>query len=229
MTSPSAGLYVISTPSLKRSKEYFEPLNFVCEEVDGGLHIYDSSMHFYVEEKSTVRPGLKFQVNDVQEFVQTSGLSFKEVNGEWLTTDNGVWIRVVDSPLPSVKADTKATSVLGTFAGISIETFDISQSMECYSKFGFTKTMGSEESGWVAMEREDGMGLSLMKYGSCPHLFFNPSLTYFNSGKNPEIIKELRQRNIPLAQEIDHFNDQGIVDNVILQEPGGTGIFVFND
>jgi hypothetical protein len=68
-----------------------------------------------------------------------------------------------------------------------------------------------------------------MAYGSSPHLFFNPSLTYFNGKNNLAVIESLRESGIPLAQEITHFNDKGIVDNVILQDAGGLGIFVFSD
>ena len=53
--------------------------------------------------------------------------------------------------------------------------------------------------------------------------------TYFNSGRNPEIIAELRSAGVPLTEEITVFNERGDVDNVIVRDPGGTGFFVFND
>ncbi|MFK8104239.1 MAG: hypothetical protein AB8G15_17055 [Saprospiraceae bacterium] len=68
-----------------------------------------------------------------------------------------------------------------------------------------------------------------MKAFACPHLFFNPSLSYFNGKENLAIITELRARKIPLTEEITFFNPEGIVDNVIVRDPGGLGFFVFSD
>jgi len=73
------------------------------------------------------------------------------------------------------------------------------------------------------------MGVSIMKPNMCPHLFFNPSLTYFNGGKNPEIIEAIRKLDIPITEEITYFNKEGLVDNIIIRDPGGYGFFIFND
>ena len=71
--------------------------------------------------------------------------------------------------------------------------------------------------------------ITLMKPMTCPHLFFNPSMTYFNGKKNLSIIEKIRQLNIPIAEEITHFNNEGIADNMIIRDPGGYGFFIFND
>ena len=68
-----------------------------------------------------------------------------------------------------------------------------------------------------------------MAANSCPHLFFNPSLTYFNSGRNPEVIAGIRAAGIPISEEITIFNKEGRVDNIIIRDPGGYGFFLFND
>jgi hypothetical protein len=69
-----------------------------------------------------------------------------------------------------------------------------------------------------------------MKPFSCPHLFFNPSLTFFNGKENnPKVIQKIRDLNIPITQEITAFNEEGLVDNIIIRDPGGLGFFVFND
>ena len=68
-----------------------------------------------------------------------------------------------------------------------------------------------------------------MKTGSCPHLFFNPSLTYFNGAKNLSIIQQIKTLQIPITEEITHFNKEGIVDNIIIRDPGGLGFFLFSD
>lgn len=76
---------------------------------------------------------------------------------------------------------------------------------------------------------DDGFVISLMKPFSCPHLFFNPSMTYFNGKDNLAVIRKIREAGIPITQEITAFNTEGIADNVILRDPGGYGFFVFND
>ena len=44
----------------------------------------------------------------------------------------------------------------------------------------------------------------------CPHLFFNPSLTYFNGKEgNPKVITAVRDAGIPITEEITHFNREG--------------------
>jgi hypothetical protein len=87
-----------------------------------------------------------------------------------------------------------------------LETTDIVKFIKVWQNLGFKKTMGSLEQGWITFQNGDGMGVSLMKPMSCPHLFFNPSLTYFNGKKNPEIIQKIRELGVPIAEEITHFN-----------------------
>ena len=58
---------------------------------------------------------------------------------------------------------------------------------------------------------------------------YNPSLTYFNGGKNLPVNAAIREAGIPITEEITHFNEDGIVDNVILRDPGGYGFYIFND
>jgi len=73
------------------------------------------------------------------------------------------------------------------------------------------------------------MAVSFMQPNSCPHLFFNPSMTYFNGKNNLPIIAKIREAGIPITEEITHFNQEGIVDNIIIRDPGGYGFFIFSD
>ena len=52
---------------------------------------------------------------------------------------------------------------------------------------------------------------------------------YFNGKNNLEIIEKIRSEGIEFTQEITEFNKEGIVDNVILRDPGGYGFFLFSD
>lgn len=118
--------------------------------------------------------------------------------------------------------------LIGNFAGLSLETTDMHRSSQIYQAIGFRNMGGSAEAGYVSLAL-DNFGISLMRPLSCPHLFFNPSMTYFNGGNNLAVIAKIREAGIPVAEEITHFNTEGIVDNVIIRDPGGYGFFVFND
>ena len=120
-------------------------------------------------------------------------------------------------------------SILGNFAGLSLETAAFSQTVSFWEILGYQRATGGETQGWMTLEKEDSVSVSIMQKGSCPHLFFSPSLTYFNGGKNLENIAKIRDAGIEITQELDCFNDEGIVDNVIVRDPGGTGLFIFND
>ena len=76
-----------------------------------------------------------------------------------------------------------------------------------------------------------GMGdsISLLQAQQCPHLFFNPSLTYFNGSRNPKIIESIKKHNIEITEEVTEFSSKGEVDNIILKDSGGLGFFIFND
>ena len=123
----------------------------------------------------------------------------------------------------------ESTALPGNFMGLSIEAVDVKKTVEFWQVLGYEKTMGSIEQGWIAFQNGSSIGISIMKPLICPHLFYNPGLTFFNSGKNLPIIEKIRAAGIPIAEEITVFNKEGIVDNVVLCDPGGLGFFVFND
>jgi hypothetical protein len=95
---------------------------------------------------------------------------------------------------------------------------------------GFDKTYGNGEQGWLSLQNENGFSISLIALFSCPHLFYNPSLSYFNGKEGkPKVILQIRDLKIPITEEITAFNNNGIVHNIIIRDPGGLGFFVFND
>jgi len=54
-------------------------------------------------------------------------------------------------------------------------------------------------------------------------------LTYFNGKQNLKVIEQIRNNGISITEEITHFNKEGIVDNIIIRDPGGYGFFIFSD
>ncbi len=124
---------------------------------------------------------------------------------------------------------THSTGITGNFAGISVEAFDIESTVKFWKALGFEMTQGDIEQGWATFSNGSAVDVSLMTANMCPHLFFNPGLTFFNSGENLENIRLIREAGIPITEEITHFNKEGVVDNIIINDPGGLGFFVFND
>lgn len=123
----------------------------------------------------------------------------------------------------------KKPSLLGVSSGICLECLDLASSVNFYKELGLNILMGSIEQGWLSLGLEETTLLSLMSWGSCPHLFLNPSICYFNGEKNLSVIEQLRALEVPIKEELKIFNTEGDVDNVIIEAPGNIGVFVFND
>lgn len=150
-------------------------------------------------------------------------------DGYLLGDPSGVYIYLSEGKLNvDFTLKEKSFGIIGNFAGLSLETADINRSSQLYQAIGFRNMGGSPEGGYVSLALEN-FGINLMRPLSCPHLFFNPSMTYFNGGNNLAVIAKIREAGIPITEEITHFNKEGIVDNVILRDPGGYGLFIFND
>ncbi len=154
--------------------------------------------------------------------------------GHGVVDPSGVWIYLTEGhggETPVVEGQ----SLLGNFSGVSLETADLAASIELWRVLGFPAEEapnGGEpaaDRSWVTGTSASGFPVTWMRPRMCPHLFFNPSLTFFNSGNNLAVIEALRAAGVEPTEEITLFNDAGIVDNVIVRDPGGYGFFVFND
>ena len=224
------------TPNLQASIDFYESIDFKVISRKGEkdpAFVTDGKALIEINPTRTARAGVKIYSKSLAPLTGNIGLFGKVLDiegGKLISAPSGVWVYMMEAELPvDFTAEEKSFGLVGNYMGVSIETTDFENSAAFWQAMGFSIGMGTIEQGWVALFHESGFGVSLMKAGSCPHLFFNPSLTYFNSGGNPEIIAEIRKRNVPIAEEITVFNKEGIVDNVILRDPGGLGFFVFND
>jgi hypothetical protein len=225
---------IIHTPtnSLNNSVNFYTALGYQRMSVEPCL-FRDGDAIIEVNQDRYARAGIKLvreswedrlsALDDVVNLITTK-------DGVMFSDPSGVWIYLSMEGLPFAIPKSKVTqSILGNFAGISIETGDFQRSLKVYEALGFSVSSGTVEQGFVSLSCEGSCPVSLMQPLSCPHLFFNPSMTYFNGGNNPAVIENIRRTGIPIAEEITHFNKEGLVDNVILRDPGGYGIFVFND
>lgn len=224
---------VIHTPvnSPEQSYAFYESLGF--KQVSDSPRVYtDGKAIIEVNPDRFARPGMKcFKASWQREAEQLRTVTNVVAisNGYLFSDPSNVWIYLIEGePGYDTTTGEKSFSTLGNYAGLSFETTDVQRSQMIYTILGFTRTSGSAEQGWASFER-NGFTISLMAPLCCPHLFFNPSITYFNGGNNLPVIAKIRELNIPITQEIAHFNKEGIVDNIIIRDPGGYGFFVFND
>ncbi|MCW9706699.1 hypothetical protein [Fodinibius salsisoli] len=220
----------IHTPAnnLKDSLYFYRKLNFtvLSEESptivsDGTLCIEISTDHFARRGIKLVSQSWEQTINKLKEVT-----TIKKTDSGYLLSDvSGTWIYLVEEANELNVELPNSKSALGNNMGISIETIDIKKSTEIWMTLGFSRS--SEE--WPSFTNEDGVTVTFYEPNSCPHLFFNPSLTYFNGDENLQIIEYIRSQQIPITEEITYFNEQGIVDNIVLRDPGGLGFFLFND
>lgn len=223
--------YVIQTPtsSLDKSKTFYQSLRF-SELADGDEQLWtDGKVLICINPVRTARTAIRIfgdwesAIDGISQRTYVSSAN----NVHTFSDPNGVHISL--EPPRSIEVPGEPASVLGNYAGVSIETTDFQRTVEFWTLLGLEQSSGDEAQGWVSLSREGGPEISVMKTGACPHLFFSPGLTYFNSGKNLENIAEMRAAGVEIFEEITAFNSEGLADNVILQDPGGTGFFIFND
>lgn len=227
---------IIQTPTrdLKESLEFYEKLNFKVISKANPTVVTDGKAIIEINPNRHARAGIKLfkedWTNDVKELPEH--ISIVRIEEGYLLSDaSGMWIYLINgSFMPkSAFAQDISSSTLGNYAGISVETIGFKRSADLFTALGFKSTAGGYEQGWESFKNKDGMVISLMKPMVCPHLFFSPSLTYFNGENNLSIIDAVRDLHIPIVEEITYFNKNGDVDNIIIKDPGGLGVFLFND
>ncbi|MES2138749.1 MAG: hypothetical protein V4511_03520 [Bacteroidota bacterium] len=226
---------IIHTPTNKIEKSYsfYEKLGFKVISKENPLIVTDGKAIIEVNPDRFAREGIKLfkkswasEVTNLKELTSLINLS----NGFLFFDPSGIAIYLIESDFnfPFMVADSSFSS-LGNFAGLTLETADIKRSFTIYEILGFAKNMGAVEKGFVGLIGGDNFNIVLMSPLQSPHLFHNPSLTYFNGKNNMAVIKKIRELNIPITEEISTFNKEGIVDNIIIRDPGGYGFFIFSD
>lgn len=226
---------ILHTPTneLKQSEEFYEKLGFQ-RMLNGDSVLYtDGKAIFEINPDRYARAGVRmYKESWIEEIGKLRELTTvtRMKDGTYLLSDaSGVWIYLTEGePQFEYASSNTSFSVLGKYSGLTLETTDFARSAAVYEILGFKLVSGGQDKGWAAYSN-GSFELSIMPAMSCPHLFFNPSVSYFNGGKNLPVIEKIRSLGIPITEEITLFNKEGIVDNIIIRDPGGYGFFVFND
>ena len=224
---------VTPTPALQDSLNFYQRLGFKTLKNEDSAWVSDGQVLIEINPDNKTRAGVKLYRDSWDDVVPgleaVTSIQTNETNMV-LGDPSGVCLYLETGPGPDFElSEAKSEETLGNYAGLSLETPDFDRSAEFWSALGLKQTCGALEQGWVVYSEPDGLGVSLMKFASCPHLFFNPSLTYFNGGNGLPVIERLRANGVEFAEEVTHFNKEGLVDNAILRDPGGYGFFIFND
>lgn len=225
---------LVHTPArvLFDSIHFYQKLGFELLFESPMVVLADSQFMVELNPDPFARPGLKLIKEDwSSELTQLKEITtIYEINSGYLIDDNnGCRVYLIEGePSRQLSEMASAKCMLGSFSGLSLETFDMQSSLNFWTVLGFETVYGTPEDSYLVTKNES-FSVSFMKPLTCPHLFFNPSLTFFNSGKNLEVIEKIREAGIQITEEITVFNEQEIVDNVIIRDPSGYGFFVFND
>ncbi|OHX64063.1 VOC family protein [Flammeovirga pacifica] len=221
-------IQTITTEQLK-SVDFYSSLNYEIVQNDHESWAVSSASQILIGNNKQDRLGLVlFDINATSQLQKANYQVHSQEDSTVCIAPSGVKVFIKNTPPPEFSS--KNDLLPGQCMGISIETPSMEASIQFWETLGFQISMGEASQGWVAMSHANGTMISLMKYGMCPHQFFNPSLTFFNGKEgNPKIIQAIKDKNIPIAEEITHFNENNEVDNIILKDPAGIGFFIFND
>lgn len=221
------------TPNPEWSRDFYTKLKFSVVEHEHRTLYTDGKVLVEVNPSRYARAGIRLLAESWYDTVGSLAetVNITELEDGYLIADpSNVWVYLEETEEEiDFSPQDHSSSLAGNYAGLSFESPDFPRSVAFWTALGFSLSFGDAQSGFAGLTNKDEMTISLMKPNSCPHLFFNPSMTYFNSGKNPEIIEKIREAGIPITEEITHFNKEGLVDNIIIRDPGGFGFFIFND
>ncbi len=222
-----------ATGNFKKSKCFYERLEFEVLSQESPFIVSDGKAIVEVNPENFARNGVKLYGADLGKLKESlKGITaITEYEDGILASDpNGVKVYATNESLDlDFEPKEKSFGMTGNFAGLSIEAVDTRATADFWMALGFKHMQGDVEKGFAVYSNDSTVGISIMGANMCPHLFFNPGLTYFNAGKNLTVIGKLREAEIRFTEEITVFNDDGVADNAIINDPGGLGFFIFND
>ncbi|MEM9895164.1 MAG: hypothetical protein AAF789_02230 [Bacteroidota bacterium] len=222
------------TPDSLESRRFYEKLKFTEVSKAPNQLFTDGQVLIEINTNRYARAGIRFHRSSWQqelERLRTITVVHQFPDYHLLSDGNGCWIYLLESKSTETIAPIGElpNSILGSYAGVSLETTDLSRSIDIWSALGFELQERAKNNAYVTLINKDDFRITIMQPNNCPHLFPSMSITYFNGANNAWHIEQVREANVPLAEEITHFNKENKVDNLLLRDPGGLGIFVFND
>ncbi len=224
-----------AAPRHHDSHDFYKKMGFVNRFSNESITVFsDSQMDIIIRHHASARHGFTVYADDLDPLLASIPFAKFELDGGVLIADpNGVkcWLYNANDH-PELLADKPENkNRMGTCYGAGIESVHFDASIAFYAYLGYKPTsVVTDQSQYITLSREDGIDITLYKPGICPHAFYNPSLTYFNGKEgNKRVIEDLRKSGITFREEITLFNEEGLVDNIIVSDPAAFHSFIFND
>ncbi|MEQ9415542.1 MAG: hypothetical protein RIF39_17025, partial [Cyclobacteriaceae bacterium] len=158
---------LVHTPTndIKKSLEFYQKLEFKVVTDKTLTLVTDGKALIEINPNRFARAGVKlFKKKWTKEVTRLKKLTVvhKTKEGFLLSDASNVWIYLVEGESKIKTKPAKASySVLGNYAGLSLESLDIVQSVAVWKALGF-ETNGSPDQGWVACKNEDDLMVNIM-------------------------------------------------------------------
>ena len=181
---------------LNQSIVFYEKLGFKIQTLGTRIIALDAQSCIEINPERTARVCIQqHQSNWNKTLLNLKSHTpiIKTKKGYLITDHNGIWIKLIVETWDEKITSLNYKSLLGNYAGVCIETLEVSKSYEFWNLLSFSSKSKDFSKGWIEMKSEVGDSISLIKAQQCPHLFFNPSMTYFNGSHNLEIIESIKK------------------------------------
>lgn len=150
---------------------------------------------------------------------------YDQENEASFTSPDGLSVRLISKDTSKMhRPDGTPLSRCGRFYEASIETSSVDSSIDFWSKLGFALQFRDPPTARWATLSDENLRLGVYEYGTCPHKFKNPSLTYFEPDMSRRI-EEFKREGIKFEQELP--NKEGKINDAILESPDGQYFFLF--
>ncbi len=174
---------IVESPSrnLNVSIAYYKQLGFHCKPFKQGWLCHAKQLTILLNPDPYSRPCIHL---------------FETEEDSLGVSPSGTWVKQLTEKGTAVNTETESS--LGNYAGVCLETLDLKASFNFWQDKGFQGTFDPTNS-WCTLTHKTGDSISLLKAHSCPHLFTNPALAFFNGQKNKAIIQGIRKLALPIG------------------------------
>lgn len=189
----------------------------------------DGTVIIRLDQEQAFGPGLLYYSGDPDH-----GLPFSDVipsapddemTMEWVDP-NGVSVAVAGAPVSGIPAMISVENpAFGEFYEVSIMTKDFNESYHWWLEAGFELTYGNPATDNFLTMSDGLINIGLYRPGSCPHIFNNPAITYFDAHMKEKLVIA-KSKGIDFAQEIP--NREGNITDGIVETEEGYHVFLFS-
>lgn len=224
----------VHTTDYQASLSFYENLGFKKvggDATDGeSTFLSDGILLLLLKTGSESHSELTYFTDNLKEMLEglealRINFSRKEPDEASFTDPSDLGVRLLQADVSKIdKPQGKSWSKCGRFYEVSIETESVDSSIAFWKQLGFEVAFREPPTARWATLNDGNIRLSLYEYGTCPHTFKNPSLTYFEPDMAARI-EGLKSEGVKFIEEMP--NAEGKVDNAIALAPDGQCFFLF--